>query len=828
MNRPNGISERERFFTLSLDMLCIANFDGYFLDLNPAWERTLGFTIEELKARPFIDFVHPDDRESTTAEAEKIMSTGRDVVSFENRYLCKDGGYRWILWSSTLSLEKRLYYAVGRDITRRKQAEDALEQEQSLLQTFMDNTPDHIYFKDKESRFIRINKAQTNLFRLSDARDAIGKTDAEFFTEEHAQQAYKDEREVIRSGKPMAAKEEKETWPSGEETWVSTTKAPLFDKSGQIMGTFGISRDITERMRAQAELQAAKEAAEYADRAKSDFLANMSHELRTPLNAIIGFAEILRDEIIGPIRPEQRELVVDIHTSGRHLLNMINDILDLSKIEAGTMDLDFETFSVVDAMEEVNTIVNALASKKQIQLAQEFDQDITVTADKTKFKQILYNLLANGVKFTNEDGRVTTKFEISDNSLLIQVIDTGVGISPEDQEMLFQAFTQVDTSKARAHEGTGLGLALTKRLVELHGGEIWVESTVGEGSTFSFTLPMQRHVTSSPAPMPANLPASADNRTILVAEDNEQAAHLLGIYLMEAGYRVEYATDGEAAIAKAAEIKPFAITLDIMLPKKDGWQVLKALKANPDLQSIPVIIVSITEERQLGFGLGAVDHLVKPIDKTALLASLRSLHLPERDGSVRILIIDDDPRAIRLLSTALESEGYDVLKAYGGQEGIDLAVAEAPALIILDLAMPEVDGFQVVKRLAEDPEACDIPIVICTAMDLTNEEKDRLNGQIQSVIEKTGNVRQKLLEAIKRIERFRTPSTSSVDVWMLDAFHCPNVTHEAKFFVFSGINAERGSVLRGKEFPCCRLLGLVVYQAILQIYTPRCQKLRLL
>ena len=763
MNRPNGISERERFFTLSLDMLCIANFDGYFVDLNPAWEQTLGFTIEELKAKPFIDFVHPDDQESTIAEAEKIMTTGQDVVSFENRYMCKNGEYRWILWSSSLSLEKRLYYAVGRDITRRKQAEDALEQEQSLLKAFMDNTTDHIYFKDKKSRFIRINKAQTNLFRLSDAREAIGRTDAEFFTKEHAQQAYADEQEVIRSGIPMAAKEEKETWPSGEETWVSTTRAPLFDRSGQIIGTFGISRDITERVRAQEELQAAKEAAEYADRAKSDFLANMSHELRTPLNAIIGFAEILRDEIIRPIRPDQKELVVDIHTSGRHLLNMINDILDLSKIEAGTMDLDFETFSIVDTMEEVNTVVNALASKKRIHLIQEFDRDITVTADKTKFKQILYNLLANGVKFTNEGGRVTTKLEISENSLLVRVIDTGVGITPEDQEMLFQAFTQVDTSKARAHEGTGLGLALTKRLVELHGGEIWVESTVGEGSTFSFTLPIQRHAASSPAPTPSNLPSTFDNRTILVAEDNEQAAHLLGIYLMEAGYRVEYATDGEAAIAKAAEIKPFAITLDIMLPKKDGWQVLRALKANPDLQSIPVIIVSITEERQLGFGLGAVDHLVKPIDKSALLASLRSLHLPEQDGGVRILIVDDDPQAIRLLSTVLESEGYDVLEAYGGQEGIDLAIAEAPALIILDLAMPEVDGFQVVKRLAEHPGACDIPIVICTAMDLTDEEKDRLNGQIQSVIEKTGNVRQKLLDAIRRIERFRTPSIPSAD-----------------------------------------------------------------
>ena len=761
MNFPSETSERLRFFSLSLDMLCIASFDGYFVDLNPSWERTLGFTVEELKAEPFIDFVHPDDRESTIAEAESIMATGEDVVSFENRYRCKDGGYKWILWSATVSLEKRLYYAVGRDITRRKQAEDALEHEQNLLNTFMDNTPDRIYFKDRESRFIRINKAIANLFHLSDAKEAIGKTDAEFFTEEHAQQAFADEQEVIRSGAPMEAKEEKETWPSGQETWVSSTKAPLFDETGEIIGTFGISRDITERVRAQAELQAAKETAEYANRAKSDFLANMSHELRTPLNAIIGFAEILRDEIIAPIKPEQKELVTDIHTSGRHLLDMINDILDLSKIEAGTMDLDFETFSIMETMDEVSTIINALARKKRIQLAREFNQDITITADKTKFKQILYNLLANGVKFTNEGGRVTTKLEILDNSLLIRVTDTGVGISPEDQEMLFQAFTQVDTSKARAHEGTGLGLALTKRLVELHGGKIWVESAIGEGSAFSFSLPLQQHVAPSPAPIRANLPSSANNRTILVAEDNEQAAQLLGIYLMEAGYRVEFATDGEAAIVKAAEIKPFAITLDIMLPKKDGWQVLRALKANSDLRSIPVIIVSITEERQLGFGLGAVDHLVKPIDKAALLASLRSLRLPEQNGRIRILIVDDDPQAIRLLTAILESEGYDVLKAYGGQEGIDLAVAQAPALIILDLAMPDVDGFQVVKRLAEDPGACDIPIVICTAMDLTDEEKDRLNGQIQSVIEKTGDVKQKLLEAIKRIERFRSPNTQS-------------------------------------------------------------------
>ncbi|MDE0506093.1 MAG: PAS domain-containing protein, partial [Candidatus Poribacteria bacterium] len=255
MNRPNGISERERFFTLSLDMLCIASFDGFFVDLNPAWERTLGFTIDELKAKPFIDFVHPDDQESTIAEAETIMATGKDVVSFENRYQCKDGGYRWILWSATVSLEKRLYYAVGRDVTRRKQTDDALEQEQSLLSTFMDNTPDHIYFKDMASRFIRINKAVTKLFHLTDAEEAIGKSDADFFTEEHAQQAFADEQQVMKSGAPMEAKEEKETWPTGQETWVSTTKAPLYETSGKIIGTFGISRDITERVHAQAELR---------------------------------------------------------------------------------------------------------------------------------------------------------------------------------------------------------------------------------------------------------------------------------------------------------------------------------------------------------------------------------------------------------------------------------------------------------------------------------------------------------------------------------------------------------------------------------------------
>ena len=526
-----------------------------------------------------------------------------------------------------------------------------------------------------------------------------------------------------------------------------------------------VNRELERRTE---QLARASEASEYANRSKSEFLSNMSHELRTPLNAIIGFSEILRDEIMGGINDEQRELILDIHTSGHHLLSMINDILDLSKIEAGKMELQLETFSVAEAVKEVNTIIQPLANKKQIQPTLEFEGDVSIEADKVKFKQILYNLLSNAVKFTDEGGQVTTTSEVSDSELLIRVIDTGVGISGKDQTKLFQHFMQVDASKSRGHEGTGLGLSLTKQLVELHGGRIWVESETGKGSTFTFTLPLSQQAEQSEDALPPKVevirerPSTpevsaplSEARTILVAEDNEAAAQLLGIYLTEAGYHVEYATDGEQAVAKAEKLQPFAMTLDIMLPKKDGWQVLKALKTNPNLQSIPVIIVSITEDSQLGFGLGAADHLVKPIDKEALLSSLRSMKLSGQEGIPRLLVVDDDPRTVRLLSTVLTEEGYDVLKAYGGQEGIDLALSNMPDLIILDLMMPRIDGFQVIKRLASEPQACDIPIILCTALDLSDEERDLLNGQIQSVIQKTGNVKEELLASIRRIEHFR-------------------------------------------------------------------------
>ena len=302
---------------------------------------------------------------------------------------------------------------------------------------------------------------------------------------EHAQQAYQDEQDVIESGKPIEGKQERETWPNEQDTWVSTTKVPIRDREGRIIGTCGISRDITEYYRVQ-------QAVEYASRAKSDFLANMSHELRTPLNAIIGFAEILRDELVGSINAEQKECLNDIHISGEHLLEMINDILDLSKIEAGKMALQLETFSIVEAVEEVNAIITALAVKKDLDLILNYNQNGMIEADRVKFKQIFYNLLSNAVKFTPKGGKVETELEVGTTELRAEVIDTGIGIAETDQEKLFAPFTQIDTSKSRRYGGTGLGLALTHRLIMLHGGEISVTSQEGEGSNFALRIPLQQ------------------------------------------------------------------------------------------------------------------------------------------------------------------------------------------------------------------------------------------------------------------------------------------------------------------------------------------------
>ena len=392
-----------------------------------------------------------------------------------------------------------------------------------------------------------------------------------------------------------------------------------------------VTHDISERRQAEA-MRRDKEAAEEANRAKSQFLANMSHELRTPLNAIIGFSEILHDRTFGELTPKQERYVGNILSSGRHLLQLINDILDLSKIEAGRIQLDYAAFSPLTAVRTVDNLVKALLQKKNIVLEVEGGTTLPpLIADQAKFKQVLYNLISNAIKFTPENGKVTVVLATAGNGNLLQVDvkDTGIGIKKEDQERIFREFEQVDNSYSRQQQGTGLGLALVRKFVEMHGGRIWVSSGgEGQGSTFSFTIPFGPE---DPTPERSSRPARSTTTALsmnahkpmaLVIESDAAAAELLTHHLQEGGYEVARATGGNDALMLARELKPAVLTLEVELVSEDGWEILSQLKADATLKNIPVIVVSVTKERNRALQLGAAEFVVKPVESATLLRTL--------------------------------------------------------------------------------------------------------------------------------------------------------------------------------------------------------------
>ncbi|HLQ62261.1 MAG TPA: response regulator [Candidatus Acidoferrales bacterium] len=520
-----------------------------------------------------------------------------------------------------------------------------------------------------------------------------------------------------------------------------------------------------ELERANQELEQANQAVELASRHKSDFLANMSHELRTPLNAILGFSELLIDES-STERDEARhhEYLEQIHGSGEHLLSLINDILDLAKVEAGQMELRPAQFDAGLLLREAIASVEPMAEARRITVTLEGESVRPVRADPGKLKQVVLNLLSNAIKFTPEGGRVTARLRWVGEAVEICVEDSGIGIAPDDIPRLFVEFQQLESGADRRHQGTGLGLALSKRLVELHQGRIWVESEPGKGSRFFLELPQ---------PAPSALPVGAaevdgqpeevgdgSRSLVLVVEDNPATARLFAAYLRQGGYRTAIARTGEEALEKAGRLQPVAITLDVLLPGMDGYEVMRQLKAEPRTRQIPVAIVSVVDNPTLGLAMGADDYMVKPVSRQSLLGAVGRLPPGKpRDGAPPTALVIDDDRVVRdVVSASLESAGLHVLRAATGEEGLSLARSLPPALIILDLMLPGISGFDVIKALKEEERTRAIPIVVLTARQLTERERDRLKGQIDSVVEKDSVPGVKLLDWLRGLARWLEPA----------------------------------------------------------------------
>ena len=678
-----------------------------------------------------------------------------------------------------------------------------LDEKTAYLKNVLDDSQDMIMTTDSNGIIVEVSRGGERI--LGYARDEIvGLRAADFYLDPEERAGV---IEVLKSRGAVYNYETKLLKKDGSPVDINLTISQLRNKSGRVIGTVGISKDITEERKLRDELgimnnelrdlnvrledkvfERTRELEKInselikSNQIKARFISNMSHELRTPLNSILGFSEILLEKTFGDLNDKQHRHVSNISSSGKHLLQLVNNILDLAKIEAGKIDLFYEDFDIRQAIDEVSMIMNSLAAKKMINIKTEIGPETgSFHADKVKFKQILYNLISNAIKFTPEGSELGITVSSLENRnavlpwaidgqqfLQVTVWDRGIGIRPEDADRIFEEFEQADSSMARNFEGTGLGLALTKKLIDLHGGQITLKSVYGEGSEFTFYLPRIRSeekniVPEEFMPLQDTFPwLKEEAPLVLVVEDDLPTSEILTIHLTKAGYRVIHAYDGVEAIAKAKELRPFLITLDVMLPRKDGWEVLQTLKADHETNTIPVIIHSMIDNKDLAFALGASDYLLKPIDKTALLGKMSELALFTRKNSlpISILLISTDMEMQEQIHKMSVANGFLFDTAPGQDEGIELAAATRPHIIMIDLST---SGFGVISAIKGNAATMDIPVFALTNKDLSIAERQDLTGQIERILKKDSLIENDLVMHLKDLEVLHPRRAGLVD-----------------------------------------------------------------
>jgi PAS domain S-box-containing protein len=775
---------------------------GVIQIFNVGAERMLGYAAVDVVNRITpADISDPQElitRAATlSAELETPITPGFEALVFkasrgiedmyELTYVRKNGS-RFPAMVSVTALrdaEERIigYLLIGTDNTARKEVEAAqelldqqLRDQQFYTRSLIESNIDALMMTDPDGNISDVNQQMMALTGRT-REELIGTPCRNFFTDPASADAaigrVITEHKVSDYELTVRAR-------NGLETVVSYNAATFHDGDGRLGGVFAAARDMTDRKRIERSLQEKNVELEHASRMKSEFLAMMSHELRTPLNAVIGFSEALKDGLVGQMSDSQQEYIGDIFTSGQHLLSLINDILDLSKVEAGMMALEPEEVDVGGLVSGALSIVREKAAARNIGLDLDIGEDLGVSQlDVRKTRQIVYNLLSNAVKFSEHGGRVALQarrvppgdvgmlhgtwpvhsFPLAesdlDEFLEISVTDGGRGISRDDMGKLFQAFSQVDSSLARKFEGTGLGLAMVKQMAELLGGTVAVASQEGEGARFTAWLPLRTlgQVDVAGPQRMGPKPADGSARVALVIEEDEGSADLLRLLLEAEDFTVLHAVSAEAALVAAFEQPLDLITLDVRLPGIGGWECLARIREDPRLAHVPVVIISGAGSSNTAMTLGAVAILQKPISRTQLRVSLANLGLHEAHNRTRsVLVVDDDPKAVELIAAFLPSPAYAIVRAYGGSEAIILAQRLRPDLILLDLMMPDVNGFDVFEALQGHSETARIPILVVTAKDITAEDRKVLNAsdKVVRIIEKAGFNRQGFMAEVRR------------------------------------------------------------------------------